>query len=236
MYSYLNFSVLKQAYTYVSASSKSREISNKNQILEPFSTLIKLAIISYKEDGIKIAVHNNKLYMQEPGMLQGTIRYAWGNNREEIHYLLKPLMRCIELYPPTDSNDLQFIYNQAILGLKKLKKNYNNGGSTVCYTIDLYINILEQKLIDRSIHIDSYDNSQKIHEDLQLSTNTKVNLDKAFDGIWNENDIVLLGSLFKSVNKNKGLNNESYLKSIENIILAKEDIIEDKIMKINNLI
>ena len=66
--------------------------------------------------------------------------------------------------------------------------------------------------------------------------NTKLNLDKAFEGIWDRNDIVLLSSLFKSISNNNNLNNDSYLKSIENIILAKEGIIDEKITKISNII
>ena len=106
MYSYINFSVFKKACNYVLANKLSSE-SNMSQILEPFSTLLKLAIVSFKNTGVKIAINNNKLYLQEPGVFQGTIRYAWGNNREELHYLLKPLMRCIELYPPGESDELQ---------------------------------------------------------------------------------------------------------------------------------
>ena len=116
MNSYINLSFIKEAYNCVTSVSK--KSSDGNQILEPFSTILKLAIISFKDDGIKIAITNNKLYIQERTLLQGTIRYAWGNNREEIHYLLKPIMRCIELYPPCDSDELQLIYNQAINGLK----------------------------------------------------------------------------------------------------------------------
>ena len=58
-------------------STNGKNNKSNNQILEPFSTLLKLAIISFKENGVKIAVHNNRIFMQEPGMLQGTIRYAW---------------------------------------------------------------------------------------------------------------------------------------------------------------
>ena len=119
MSSLVNFSLLKQALVYV--TSKVSKDNNRNQILEPLSTVLKLAMISFKDIGTKIAVSNNKLYLQEPSVFQGTIRYAWGNNREEIHYLLKPIMRCIELFPPDDDSQLQFIYNQAVQGLKKLK-------------------------------------------------------------------------------------------------------------------
>lgn len=234
MSSFINYSFIRETLDYI--GSKVSKDTNRNQILEPLSTVLKLAMISFKEKGTKIAVFNNKLYLQEPSLLQGTIRRAWGNNREEIHYLLKPIMRCIELFPPDSSDELKFIYNQSINGLRKLKLSYNNGSSTVCYTLDLYISIIEQKLMNKSINIDSYNSSQNIAEDLTLSTNTQVNLQKIFEGIWTNNDIILICSLLKSINNNLAQGNFSYLKSIDNIIKAKEGIIDSKIDQALNLI
>lgn len=234
MSSFINISFIKEALEYV--SSRVSKENNRSQILEPLSTVLKLAMISFKEKGTKIAVFNNKLYLQEPSMLQGTIRRAWGNNREEIHYLLKPIMRCIELFPPESSDELKFIYKQSVDGLRKLKLSYNNGSSTVCYTLDLYISIIEQKLMNNAVNIDSYNSSQNICDDLTLSTNTQVNLQKIFEGIWSDNDIILICSLLKSINNNIAQSNFSYLKSIDNIIKAKEGIIDSKIEQALNLI
>ena len=97
----LSMAFIKETYNWV--MERVKQEPNTNQVLEPFSTLLKLAIISYKSDGTKIAVLKNKLYIQEPGVSQGIVRYAWGNNREEIHFLLKPIMRCIDLYPISDN-------------------------------------------------------------------------------------------------------------------------------------
>ena len=77
-----------------------------------FSTLLKLAIISYKSDGTKIAIYKNKLYIQEPGITQAPARYV-NSGRKKIHYLLKPLMRCVNLYPLEDNPELKQIYEQA---------------------------------------------------------------------------------------------------------------------------
>ena len=242
----LGVSIFKEAYHWV--SDKLKVDTPQNQVLEPFSTLLKLAIISYKIDGTKIAVCNNNLYIQEPGVSQGIIRYAYGNNREEIHHLLKPLMRCIDLYPVNysfnninstsetnnSSHELILIYKQAIEGLKKLKVSYNNDSSNVCCTIDLYIQILQQTLKSQSVHVHSYESSQNL-DNLTLSTNTKLNLEKIFDGIWSENDISLVSSMFTSVNTTM-LCKDSYLKSIENIIKAKEGIIQDKIKRATKLV
>lgn len=226
-------SFVKEAYKWVS-SYKNDNKSVMPQILEPFSTLLKLAILSYKPDGTKIAVYDNKLYIQDACVSQGIIRYAWGNNREEVHFLLKPMMRCVELYPCNQSDELKLIYTQAINGLKKLKNSYKNESSTVCYTIDLYIQIIQNSLADASVHIHSYEISQNLNE-LTLSCNTKMNLEKIFEGIWTENDIVLVSNLFNSVNTESACRS-SYLKSIENIIKAKEGLIMQKIRKVSNII
>ena len=218
-------SVLKSVGKWVN-KTWAQEASS-NQILEPFSTLLKLAIISYKSDGTKIAIYKNKLYIQEPGITQGTSRYVYGNSREEIHHLLKPLMRCVNLYPLDDNPELKQIYEQAIIGIKKLKESYNKESSTVCFTLDLYIQILNQTMEENSVHVDSFEKSQNL-DDLALSTNTKLNLEKIFEGIWTTNDINLVSSMFVTVNTAEECR-DSYLKGIENIIKAKETIISAKI-------
>lgn len=218
-------SVLKSVGKWVN-KTWAQEASS-NQILEPFSTLLKLAIISYKSDGTKIAIYKNKLYIQEPGITQGTSRYVYGNSREEIHHLLKPLMRCVNLYPLDDNPELKQIYEQAVIGIKKLKESYNNESSTVCFTLDLYIQILNQTMEENSVHVDSFEKSQNL-DDLALSTNTKLNLEKIFEGIWTTNDINLVSSMFVTVNTAEECR-DSYLKGIENIIKAKETIISAKI-------
>ena len=218
-------SVLKSVGKWVN-KTWAQEASS-NQILEPFSTLLKLAIISYKSDGTKIAIYKNKLYIQEPGITQGTSRYVYGNSREEIHHLLKPLMRCVNLYPLDDNPELKQIYEQAVIGIKKLKESYNNESSTVCFTHDLYIQILNQTMEENSVHVDSFEKSQNL-DDLALSTNTKLNLEKIFEGIWTTNDINLVSSMFVTVNTAEECR-DSYLKGIENIIKAKETIISAKI-------
>tara|TARA_B100000963_G_C22613589_1_gene666136 strand:- start:1226 stop:1921 length:696 start_codon:yes stop_codon:yes gene_type:complete len=228
----LGMSVLKSGWKWV--NNRLTKETSSNQVLEPFSTLLKLAIISYKNDGTKIAIYKNKLYIQEPGLTQGTSRYMYGNSREEIHHLLKPLMRCINLYPIDDNPELKQIYNQAIEGLKKLKESYNNESSTVCCTIDLYIQILNNAVEENSVHVDSFEKSQNL-DDLSLSTNTKLNLEKIFEGIWSSNDINLVSSMFILVNTTNECK-DSYLKGIENVIKAKETVIETKINRATQLV
>lgn len=207
---------------------------DNDQILEPFSVLVKLAILSFKKEGSKISIVNNNLYIQSPNKWQGAVRYLNGNKREEISLLMKPIIRCTSLYPIYDenqevNNELKFIYLKAIEGLKNLKRNYNSSTSTVTHSIDYYITIITSHLNGESLKVDSYEDS-KTFSDLTLSTTSKINLENIFKGIWEEADISLIYSMLKS--------NESstYIKSIEDLLKSKENIINDKIKQIKKLI
>jgi hypothetical protein len=173
--------------------------TDKNQILEPLSTVLKLSLISFEEEGIKIAVSNNSVYIQKPTLLQGTIRSVYGNNREEIHYLLKPIIRCVEMYPSDNNRNIRYLYDLAIDGLKKLKRSYGNQSSNVCYTIDLYITILKGKKIEE-----------------ERITDNDISL---FKDLWTDSDIVLVSNLFQS----------NYLQSIYNIIYTKEQSFSERL-------
>jgi hypothetical protein len=180
-----------------------RDQNEKKHILEPLSTILKLGLISYEEEGTKIAIVGNSLMIQKPTLLQGTIRYMNGNNREEIHYLLKPIIRCTELYPAKQDMNMKYIYSLAIEGLEKLKRSYGSMSSNVCYTIDLYITILKG---NHDINITNNNNNETTQDNVSI-----------FKDIWDNKDIGLLASLFSS----------SYLMSVQDIIETKEKLFSE---------
>tara|TARA_B110000208_G_scaffold181945_1_gene233181 strand:- start:6543 stop:7247 length:705 start_codon:yes stop_codon:yes gene_type:complete len=233
MTSYLNTTLIKNAYTYLCDTVGVQKIDSIH-LLEPLSVIIKLAIISFKKDRTKIAINNNKMFIQKPSAWQGVIRYVYGNNREEISHLLKPIKRSIELYPPKNNTELHYIYSRAIMGLKKVKTGYDELPSTVCHSIDLYISILEEGLSGNKLKVDTYDRSKNI-DDLNLSVQTRINLEKIFTDIWSKDDITLLYSMFKSVD-NQSASTQTYLKSIENLLKSKEPIINQKVKKTRDFI
>ena len=231
--SLINFAIVKNTYSYLydyAVADKKTTI----QTLEPLSVIINLAIISIKKNKTKIAVHNNQLFIQEPNAWQGVVRYAYGNNREEISFLLKPIMRALELYPPGKNDNVIYIYIRAIKGLKKLKKSYNNGNSTVCHSLDLYISIIENRLEGKNIQVHTYEDAKNFTE-LNLSIQTKINIEKIFNNIWDKNDIVLIESMLKSASKNDD-NTKNYIRSIENVLASKETVIKERIIKAQNII
>lgn len=151
----IDLALLRTAYSYV-YSKYIAEPENEIQILEPISALIKLAIIYFKNEGTKLAISNHSIFVQSPGPLQGTKRWLFGNTREELHQLLKPIYRCTQILDPESDPNIKDLYKFAILGLKNLKKSYGGGSSTISHTIDLYITILQSNLLDQSIYIDSF--------------------------------------------------------------------------------
>jgi len=231
---FINISVVKSIYNVLSkyGSNNKEEI---HQILEPLTTVIKLALISFKPIGTKIAIDSNKIFIQSPGYFQSASRWAYGNNREEIHYILKPLLRSINLYDPHKNSDLMSIYNLSIDGLKILKKSYKESNSTLCHALDLYITLLEEKLRKKDLSVDSYNNLLNIKNNLNLSQNTKVNLDKLFVEIWKKKDIKLISEMFSLAKENK-TEEKSYLKAIDSILDTKEKITNKIIIDTNKLI
>ena len=211
---------LKRYFNFLNSDSNISQL----QLLEPLSIIINLAIVSYKEEHTKIAITNNNMFIQRPTFYQGVVRYLYGNNREDICFLLKPIMRSLELYNPTENSQIKYIFNKACLGLSKLKKSYNNTSSTVCHSLDLYISIITAHLNGSPFAVQSYQESTNTDE-LNLSISTKVNIEKIFKNIWNNDDIELLYSMFKTADNNKDISN-TYIKSITNLVKSKKPEID----------
>ena len=159
------------------------------QILEPITTLIILVIISFKNEGTKIAIFNNKIHIQEYNFLQPINRWYNGNNREEIQYLLKPIIRSLEILKPFDNDNekINKLFVYAISGIELIKKSYYNISSTICYTLDLYINLIKQNLEDGTIMNINYNQN-----DIELSVTSQNNFKNLFKNVWCDDELNLI--------------------------------------------
>ena len=115
-----------------------------NVIIDPFSCLIKLSLLRFLDAGTKISIHNNCLYFNSPTYIQGIIRFMYGDNREHLHNLYLPIQKSVEWYWNDKNNDMTYIFNNAVVGLKMLKNAYSEY-ATIQHTLDYYIIILMQK-------------------------------------------------------------------------------------------
>lgn len=116
----------------------------RNVIIDPFSCLVKLSLIRYLEEGTKVSIYQNRLNFNAPSYIQGIVRFMYGDNREDLHNILLPIQKCVEWFWNDKNNDIIYMFNNAVLGLKFLKNSYSTY-ATIQHTLDYYIIILMQK-------------------------------------------------------------------------------------------
>lgn len=130
--------------TMHSLKSVFQKKKERNVIIDPFSCLVKLSLLRYLDEGTKISIYQNRLNFTSPSYIQGIVRFMYGDNREDLHNILLPIEKCVEWYWNEKNNDIVYMFNNAVLGLKFLKNSYS-AYATIRHTIDYYIIILMQK-------------------------------------------------------------------------------------------
>jgi hypothetical protein len=68
----------------------------KHYLLDPFSVIVKLAILGKKPIGTKILIQANCFYFQEPGIFQPIARTYYQSNKIDIQYLFNPIYQACE--------------------------------------------------------------------------------------------------------------------------------------------
>ena len=117
--------------------------TNKNDILDPLSIIIKLFIYSYKPAGTKISIGNNRIYIQESTYIQGIIRKINGDTKNDITILTCPVLyACLNYLKNTETRPAYIpIFKIAMEGLVNMKQTYT--GTPIIYNIEHIINIIQ---------------------------------------------------------------------------------------------
>jgi hypothetical protein len=197
-------------YSYINTP-----ITNKNLILEPFCTLVKLILLSYKPDGTKISIYNNSIQFHEPSIIQGFLRIWTGDCREDLHNLYNPIIKMLEYSDRTNEIHINLL-RKCIDGLNIILKVYDSN-TIINHTLLHYINIIK-KYID----INVLDNSLK-DKNSPLIEGLKI--------FWNEKEIELIYDMLEHINDKNYEEKKVYLKNIEDIITFKEKEVNDYIHK-----
>lgn len=116
----------------------------KNTIIDPFSCLVKLSLLKFLDKGTKISVYQNRICFNSPTYIQGMVRFIYGDGREDLHNIFQPIQKCVEWFWDEKNDDIIYMFNNAVNGLKILKCSYSTY-ATIQHTIDYYIIILMQK-------------------------------------------------------------------------------------------
>jgi hypothetical protein len=132
-------------------STQTNPVDILKYFLDPFSVIIKLAILSKKPIGTKLCIYNNNLCIQERGVFQSVVRYTFNNTKNELHYLYNPIeFACRAFLHSANSSvgiNVRIIFQLAQKGLQLLIEHYKQYNMIV-HTLYMYFNIIENHLGD----------------------------------------------------------------------------------------
>lgn len=190
---------------------------DKSYILDPLTCVIRLGVLSFKPVGTKISINQNKISYNVPNFFQGTLRWTYGDNRNDLHNLFKPLLYSTQWYDMEDPIILN-LFTFAISGLEKLKLSYSSN-SIICHSIDHYIDVIKK-----------YKNKDN-------DTENSNELYKKLKTLWSSSQISIINSLLGEVCRTDMINKkEYYINAIENILSIKEETVNDLIIKNTTLL
>lgn len=113
-------------------------LPKENTRLDPLTCLIKLSLLPYKPEGTKLSISNNYIHYSENTIFQFAIRKYFGDSYNDLRDLNKSLHKAVAWY--YDDPKLKYLFDNAIIGLEKLKKTYGNTGKADA--VQSYIDIL----------------------------------------------------------------------------------------------
>jgi hypothetical protein len=117
----------------------------KNYLLDPLSTIIKLAILSKKMINCKISIKNNVILLNEYGPFQSIVRFYNNTNKNDIHFLSSSIeLACIHFIKNKNSK-IEKLFLCAIDGLLNLIQTYKNF-PIIIHCLQFYISIIKNYL------------------------------------------------------------------------------------------
>ena len=198
--------------------------NNEKQILDPLTTIIKIALLYFYTDGTKLSINNNSIDIQESGNFQGLIRWMYGDSRDKLYNLKEPIKNCLKWFPFSKYRNLKIIYTHCILGLEKLKESYSNTSSNITiHIIEYYVKIIQDNLDE----IESKLNNKELDINIEQSVILNDKLQKNIKEIWTYKDISLVNNFFEILISRKKEN-----KDINNVFVSLLEFLREKDNKI----
>jgi hypothetical protein len=196
---------------------KNDSVKNSNlQLLEPLTCIIRLAMLNFQAIGTKIAIYNNRLSSQLPNLMQGATRWVYGNKRNELHNLYKPILMSLKYYDRKNESDISTIFDYAVGGLAKLTQTYSeHENDIVCHSIKLYKEILSET--KKNKHTRANVEQQLKDDDVTLP------LYELFNQLWNDRLISIISSLLQEAEESDEDELNALLSAIDKLLQVKEN-------------
>lgn len=200
---------------------------DKNQILDPVTTSVRICLLLYKPLHTKLGIDQNRIWFHEPSewnpFYQGVIRTYSKDQKSDIVIITTSIQKLLLWYKISDKK-IRYICEGLIKGLEKLKQCYTDGekGNIITKHIKYFNDQIKQELGE--IH-DTSEDSNISDTDSILSdrlVENDVNYE-FFKSHWNERELTIIYSQLKELEADEDPKKRtSIINSIEHLLSYKD--------------
>lgn len=202
------------------------------KIVEPLSTIIRLAIFNYKPIGTKLSIQNYKISYHEPAYLSGVYRCINGDNKEDIHYLHIPIdIACQQLL--TKDNIYKYpnicqLFGIAKEGLVKLKNTYAEY-PVIGQCIDRYLFIIDYNMTKSGLQSEISTQLKVLdpYVSKPLNGDDSIKYIKMME-VWKDEDILNSINLLKLIIDADNNERSCFIKALETCLLPIDERVQTK--------
>lgn len=209
------------------------------ELLEPVTTLIRIGILEYFPIGTKLSISNHRVYIQKPSLIQATLRWTFGDNRQNLYQLFLAIQLFVNMPYVCDKTDKIQLLEQGARGLTRLKETYRSSTnhnmvihSLEYYISQIYLMINQLKLTEDESNINSKLNKNHDETTTQLFIQTTEYYQRFKDKLsvdacvpWTQDDFDLILQFFTIFSKKKDKSLQElnvYIEALETIINTKD--------------
>lgn len=200
------------------------------KILDPISSIIRLALLSYKNDGSKISVDDNKIIFNEPGFwYQGLYRNFNGYSRQDLILLYPPILRVMYWFQDMNAEHIRNILYVTNKGLIMLRNVYKEDDGR----IEMFLNHCITKIdnyINGEFEIDKLDNL------IVLDEKRYEQLFKTIKQLWSEKEIEIISNKLMDIEEHLEKHETIECIAIHKYLRTIVQILEDKDKEFKNMI
>lgn len=192
----------------------------KNDKLDPLSVIVKMFIYAYKPIGTKISIHNNRIYIQESGLWQGTVRKLYGDSKNDINIIFFPIVFACKNYlldnnlicetsKNITNSKFNVLFGKLSEAFDKLKETYQT--NEIIYNIDQLKNIVNSFLTNNDLDINGLSNTYN-----SSAGKIKQDIYKHIGTVWTEKRLNVLFGYIDEIIELSNTNSQTEL--INNLV------------------
>lgn len=205
--------------TFTDYLPDNKKVDLQLYLLDPMSTIIKLAILSNKPIGTKLCIAKNIIYFQEPGPFQAFCRYIFNSNKTDIQYIYNPIELACQYYLSEAVTKLHpkiaELFKFAQKGLTKLMETYKHS-SVMRICLNYYYSLI-------SNHLEKKNDTTLFRKD-HLTAMYSAELQQKWRDIWTSEKLKIILNMITYLSSN--ISAETEVKSLETIMENVDKVVQ----------